>query len=225
MLAENLTGRAMRGLIAIERDLMRQSPLAPESPSEEHLGRGDVSLGAKQNIDGLSLFVDGTIEIGPATLDFDVGFVDAPGLAHRASKAVPALFEFRRIALDPPHDRRVRQRKPALGHHLHEITKAEFVPQIPAHAEHDDLPVEMAAFEKIINVQHAWPGSSRTNLPPNMRHTHASHQNPMTSTVHRGVDARLRRPWRSGCKEANMAGSFPNGCVIDKTPGLTIYSR
>jgi hypothetical protein len=54
MFAENLTGRAMRGLIAIERDLMRQSPLAPESPSEEHLGRGDVSVGAKQNIDGLS---------------------------------------------------------------------------------------------------------------------------------------------------------------------------
>ena len=79
--------------------------------------------------------------------------------------------------MDPPHDRRVRQRKPALGHHLHEITKAEFVPQIPAHAEHDDLPVEMAAFEKIVNVQHAWPGSSRANLPPNMRHTHASHQN------------------------------------------------
>ena len=99
MLAENLFGRAMRGLIAIERDLMRQSPLAPERPSEVRLGRGDVSLGAKQNIDGLSLFVDGTIEIGPATLDFDVGFVDAPRLAHRASKAVPALFEFRSIAL------------------------------------------------------------------------------------------------------------------------------
>ena len=169
MLAENLFGRAMRGLIAIERDLMRQSPLAPERPSEERLGRGDVSLGAKQNIDGLSLFVDGTIEIGPATLDFDVGFVDALRLAHRASKAVPALFEFRGIALDPPHDRRVRQRKPTLGHHLDEITKTEFVPQIPAHAEHDDLPVEMAAFEKIINVQHAWP--SPANLSPNMRHS------------------------------------------------------
>ena len=37
----------------------------------------------------------------------------------------------------------------------------------------------MAAFEKIVNVQHAWPGSSRANLPPNMRHTHASHQNPI----------------------------------------------
>ena len=30
-----------RGLIAIERDLMRQSPLAPERPSEERLGRGE----------------------------------------------------------------------------------------------------------------------------------------------------------------------------------------
>ena len=79
--------------------------------------------------------------------------------------------------MDPPHDRRVRQRKPTLGHHLDEITKTEFVPQIPAHAEHDDLPVEMATFEKIINVQHAWLGSSRANLSPNMRHTHASHQN------------------------------------------------
>ena len=47
-----------------------------------------------------------------------------------------------------------------------------------AHRVDDDLPVEMAAFEKIINVQHAWPGSSRANLPPNMRHTNASHQNP-----------------------------------------------
>jgi len=68
-----------------------------------------------------------------------LGLKRRPGLA---KAPVPALFEFRSIALDPPHDRRVRQRKPALGHHLDEITKAKFVPQIPAHAEHDDLPVE-----------------------------------------------------------------------------------
>jgi hypothetical protein len=79
--------------------------------------------------------------------------------------------------LDPTHDRRVRQGEPAFGHHLDEITKAEFVPQIPAHAEHDDRSVEMAAFEKIINVQHAGPVSSRDNLPPNMRRPSALHQN------------------------------------------------
>ena len=91
MFVEDLFGRAMRGLIAIERDLMRQSGLASERPQEERLGRGDVPFGAKQKIDRLSLFVDRTIEIGPATLDFVVGLVDTPGPASRANKAVPAL--------------------------------------------------------------------------------------------------------------------------------------
>ena len=47
---------------------------------------------------------------------------------------------------------------------LDEITKAEFVPQIPAHTEDDDLPAEMAAFEKVINVLHAVPVSTWSNL-------------------------------------------------------------
>ena len=155
MFVESLFGRAMRSLIAIERNLMRQSTLAPESPPEESLGGGDVPFGAQQEIDGLSLFVDRTVEIGPASFDFHVGFVDAPGSSRRASEAAPALFEFRDIALDPTHDRRVRQGEPAFGHHLDEITKAEFVAQIPAHTEDDDLPVEMAAFEKFVHAQHA----------------------------------------------------------------------
>jgi hypothetical protein len=66
---------------------------------------------------------------------------------------------------------------PAFAHHLDEISKAELVAQIPAHAQDDDLSVEMAAFEKIINVQHPGPGSSQNNLPPNMRRPRASHQN------------------------------------------------
>ena len=78
---------------------MGQSPLAPERPSEERLGRGDVPLGAQQEIDDLSLFVDRTIEIGPATFDFDVSFVDAPGPSSRASEAAPAFLEFWGIAL------------------------------------------------------------------------------------------------------------------------------
>ena len=55
MFAESLFGRAMRGLIAIERDLMRQSALGAESSPEECLGGCDVPLGAQQEIDGLSL--------------------------------------------------------------------------------------------------------------------------------------------------------------------------
>jgi len=37
MFVENLVGRAMRSLITVERDLMWQSVLAPESPPEENL--------------------------------------------------------------------------------------------------------------------------------------------------------------------------------------------
>jgi hypothetical protein len=91
MFAESLLGRAMRSLIAVECDLMRQSALASESAPEERLGGGDVSFGAQQEIDGLSLFVDGAVEIGPAASDFDVGFVDAPGPAHRARKRFQRL--------------------------------------------------------------------------------------------------------------------------------------
>ena len=58
--AESLFDRPMRGLIAIERNLLRQSTLAQERPPEEGLGRRDVPFGAQQEIDGLSLFVDGT---------------------------------------------------------------------------------------------------------------------------------------------------------------------
>jgi hypothetical protein len=46
------------------------------------------------------------------------------------------------------------QRNQAFGHHSREIAKAELETQIPPHTEDDDLSVEMAAFEKIIYVQH-----------------------------------------------------------------------
>src|SRR5208282_4016566 len=78
-----------------------------------------------------------------------------PGSASSACEAVPTLFEFRNIALDPAHYRRMGQRNPAFDHHFHEIAKAELEPEIPPDAEDDDLEVEMAALEKILNVQHS----------------------------------------------------------------------
>jgi hypothetical protein len=51
----------------------------------------------------------------------------------------------------------VGQINSALSHHFHEIPKTEFEPEIPTHAEDDDLAVEMAALEEIINAGH--PGS------------------------------------------------------------------
>jgi hypothetical protein len=46
----------------------------------------------------------------------------------------------------------------------HEIPKAELEPEIPTHAEDDDFPVEMAAFEKIIYALHGGQPSSCRSL-------------------------------------------------------------
>ncbi len=57
----------------------------------------------------------------------------------------------------PAHDCHMDQGNSALSNQFHQISKAEFEPQILADAEDDDLPVEIAALERIINAQH--PGS------------------------------------------------------------------
>src|ERR1700735_3419949 len=47
----------------------------------------------------------------------------------------------------------MRQEAPAFGHHLGEISKAELVSQIPAHAEHDDLLVKVPALEESVHFR------------------------------------------------------------------------
>jgi hypothetical protein len=65
-------------LIAIERNGARQSSLGLERSLEEGFRRSDIALRAQQEIDCLSLAVDGAIKIGPVALDLHVGFVDPP---------------------------------------------------------------------------------------------------------------------------------------------------
>src|SRR6202046_4555991 len=47
----------------------------------------------------------------------------------------------------------MRQEAPAFGHHLGEISKAELLSQIPAHAEHDDLLVKVPALEESVHFR------------------------------------------------------------------------
>jgi hypothetical protein len=86
--------------------------LARQRRPEKSLRRRDVPLGAEQEIDGVCLLVDGSVKLSPAAFDLDVGFVDAPAGAGSACEAVAALFEFRNIAPDPAHDRRMGEKIP-----------------------------------------------------------------------------------------------------------------
>jgi hypothetical protein len=187
MFAEDFPRRPMRCLVAIKRDGARQPALALERPPEKRFGCRDIPLGAEQEIDPLSLFVDRTIEVSPAAFDLGVGFIDPPRGASPACEAVPAFFEFGDVTRYPAHDHRMDQANSPLGHHFHEISKAELEPQIPADAGDDDLPVEMAALEKIINAQH--PGS----LPPKTSFQQICPASAVcTRAVDRAVESRFR---------------------------------
>jgi hypothetical protein len=42
----------------------------------------------------------------------------------------------------------MRHRQAALGHHLHQISQPQLKSKIPAHAQDDDFPVEVATLEQ-----------------------------------------------------------------------------
>jgi hypothetical protein len=45
------------------------------------------------------------------------------------------------------------QGETAFGHHLDEVTVRKLVPQIPTLAQHDDLAIEMAALEELVEAR------------------------------------------------------------------------
>jgi hypothetical protein len=58
------------------------------------------------------------------------------------------------------------------------------------HAEEDDLAVEMAAFEKIINAQHPGQLHRGAILPPIMHCFHSLQQNQLQKSLHQNPDTR-----------------------------------
>ena len=120
---------------------------------KKRLGRPDIALAAQAKIDGPTFAIHRSVQVHPLAADLHVGLVDAPRWAGRPGEPVPAAFELRCVIVHPAHDGGVSQRKAALRHHLHQIAVAELEPQVPPHAQDDDLPVEVAALEQLIQCQ------------------------------------------------------------------------
>jgi|SRR5665213_1826870 len=95
-------------------------------------------------------------ETHAASTAFQIAGAVVPEMRRRSTnrpcKAIPALLEFRRIMLHPPQDGARCQGETAFGHHLDEVTVRKLVPQTPTHAQHDDLAIEMAALEEIVDA-------------------------------------------------------------------------
>jgi hypothetical protein len=111
---------------------------------KECLCSGDAAIRSKQKIHRLAVSIDSAIKIIPLAPHFYISLVHAPGSIHGPREAVPSPLELRYLATHPTKNRRVRHDNTALGHHRLEISIAQSVGYVPAHAQLDDLRVEPA---------------------------------------------------------------------------------
>jgi hypothetical protein len=102
---------------------------------------------AQQEVHCVALLIDSSVEIFPLSSHADVGLIYSPRHTDSASKSVPLLLEFGHIALDPSQDGCMSQINPALSHHIAQVTIAEFVCSLPAHAKNDYRVMEVSPFE------------------------------------------------------------------------------
>src|SRR6266849_2017371 len=82
-----------------------------------------------------------------AHFDLDIRLVHAPSDPHRALPAVERLFQLGTVFHDPALDGRVVDRHPALLQEFFDMTVAQGIRHIPAHAHQDDIQWEMGPFE------------------------------------------------------------------------------
>jgi hypothetical protein len=92
---------------------------------------------AQKKVNCVALLIDSSVEIFSFTANPNVGLIYPPRRTNSAGKPVPFLLEFGHIALDPSQDSCMSQINPALNHHIAEVTIAEFVCCVPAHAQKD----------------------------------------------------------------------------------------
>jgi hypothetical protein len=106
---------------------------------EEAFGRLGIASRPEEKFQGSAFRVDCSIQIHPRFADFDVRFVDFPGVIGGFEVRSTTLVDLRGRVLHPTRDGTVIDRESALPHHLFQVAIPERVPQVSAHAEQDDL--------------------------------------------------------------------------------------
>src|SRR6266849_5851877 len=146
----HLPHRTVRGSIGVQGDLRGHASVLHRA-TEQRFGGVHVPVPAEKEIHRLARFVDGAVQVHPLSVNLYIRLVHPPRSADGPSVAPPALFEFWKVALNPPQDRCMGHRDPSIRHHDHQIPQAQFEACVPAHAQNDNLSVEVASFEQIFD--------------------------------------------------------------------------
>jgi Mrp family chromosome partitioning ATPase len=157
-LPEWIEHKAFRGFVRlVERRIVGQDWLQPPRDPIEGVPPITVFASHKGGVGrstALAVSAAALSEKGFSVLVVDLD-LEAPGLGEMLLNEAPkfgTLDYFVEDGLSNVDDSFFAILHPTFGHHLEEVSKTQFVPQIPAHTENDDLPVEMTALEKFIQA-------------------------------------------------------------------------
>jgi Domain of unknown function (DUF3387) len=143
VLATQQPQRAPARHVAIERHFARQArSIRRQSLAKERLCGGDPTVAAEQEVDGLALLVNRSIEIVPLGFDRNVRLIDPPRRTHASRESAPSLLILRNVPSHPSQNRRMRDFDAALRHNLDEIPIRQPIGDVPTHAQLDDVSVE-----------------------------------------------------------------------------------
>jgi len=141
----HLSHRPVRGRIGVQRNLRWHASVL-HCAAQKRFGGIHVPVPGEKEIDRLTGFVDGSVQVHPLSVNLNVGLVHPPQSADGPSVAPPPFFEFGKVALHPPQDRCIGNSDPPIRHHDYQIPQAQFEARVPAHAQNDDLSVEVPSF-------------------------------------------------------------------------------
>src|SRR5450830_626921 len=102
---------------------------------EEAHGSSFIAFSSEKKIDGLSLFVDGTIQILPLAVNCNVGFIHSPAATNRALIFSECFFDQRQKPDCPAVDGGMVDNDATFLHHFFEMAVAEWVSCIPTNTD------------------------------------------------------------------------------------------
>ncbi len=122
--------------------------------AEEPLGRSHVTGRAQHRVDQVPVAIDRPIQVAPAAMDLEVGFVDIPALAGAAPYAVTPLtlrlaHHGQQLRLPLP-DAFMADGETAQQHDLAEIPQCQPVAQPAEHHERDDIARQRRSIEDTV---------------------------------------------------------------------------
>src|SRR5229473_1743911 len=139
--------RAMRSRIGVQRDLCGHASVLHRA-AEKRFGGVYVPVPTQKEVHRPTRPVDGAVQVHPLSVNLYIRLVHSPRSADGASVTPPAPFELWKIVLNPPQNRSMGNGDPPIPDHDYQIARAQFEARVPAHAQNDDLSVEVPSFEQ-----------------------------------------------------------------------------